>query len=97
VGGTTVKLASGNRTIYISGVCYIGVLCFREIVSAVDKMKIVDIIFLCLVVLCVVVMLISSKLMRVIVWESLRHPFTHSKIEIRGKRVRVWRGKNMGG
>jgi len=36
-------------------------------------------------------MLACSKVMRVLAWESLRHPFTHSKIRVVNGEVQVLR------
>ena len=54
-------------------------------------MTIIDFCFMALLVLILVLMLVQSKMMRVIVLESLRHPFQASHIEVREGKVFVTR------
>ena len=54
-------------------------------------MSTIDGIFLAAGVLSLTLMLIFSKVIRAIVWESLRHPFTHSRIELHDGRLKIWR------
>ena len=56
-------------------------------------MSTIDGIFLAVCVLCLALMLIFSKVIRAIVWESLRHPFTRSRIELHDDYLKIWRGE----
>ncbi len=52
-------------------------------------MHTIDIAFLAVVGLSLGTMLASSRVIRAIVWDSFRHPFTHATIIIDGDRVEV--------
>jgi hypothetical protein len=52
-------------------------------------MSTIDGIFLAACILSLALMLIFSKVIRAIVWDSLRHPFTRSRIEIKDGKVHV--------
>lgn len=55
-------------------------------------MSTVDSVFLAVCVLSLTLMLTFSKVIRAIVWESLRHPFTRSRIELHDGSMKIWRG-----
>lgn len=57
-------------------------------------MTTIDGIFLVGGVLCLALMLTFSKVIRAIVWESLCHPFTRSRIELHDGRLKIWRGES---
>jgi hypothetical protein len=54
-------------------------------------MSAIDILFLLVGVVALTAMLLFSKVIRAIAWESLRHPFTHSRIEVDGNKVEIHR------
>ena len=54
-------------------------------------MNTIDLLFLLVGMAALTVWLLLDKVARVIVWESLRHPFTRSRIEIRDGKVHVSR------
>jgi hypothetical protein len=54
-------------------------------------MSTVDSIFLAVCILSLALMLIFSKVIRAIVWESLFHPFTRSRIELHDGYIKIWR------
>jgi hypothetical protein len=57
-------------------------------------MSTVDSIFLAVCVLSLSFMLIFSKVIRAIAWESLRHPFARSRIEMQDGHLKIWRGES---
>lgn len=56
-------------------------------------MSIIDYVFLLTFVTALVVMLGCSKVLRAIAWDTVRHPFTRSRIEIIDGKVSVHRGE----
>src|SRR5437879_2189266 len=54
-------------------------------------MSTVDCLFLAGFVVVLTAMLASSKVVRAIAWDCLRHPFTPARIEVDGREVRVRR------
>jgi len=54
-------------------------------------MSLTDLIFFAGASVALTVMLVSSKFIRAIVWETFRHPFTRSHIESHDGKIKVWR------
>jgi hypothetical protein len=54
-------------------------------------MNLVNYLFLLVFLLVLATMLATSRVIRAIVWESLRHPFSHSRIVVAGGKVEVER------
>jgi hypothetical protein len=57
-------------------------------------MTTVDIVFLCLCIISLGIMLAASKLLRTLVWETIRYPFASSRIEVRQGQVVVSRSQS---
>ncbi len=52
-------------------------------------MSTVNLTFLILFVVILAVLLASSPVLRAVFWDTLRHPFTHSRIEVLDGQVKV--------
>lgn len=52
-------------------------------------MSVVDLLFLTFFLLALVVILGCSPALRAVFWDTLRHPFTHSRIEIGDGKVKI--------
>ena len=52
-------------------------------------MNAIDLVFLAVGVGALTLWLVLDKVARAIVWDSLRHPFTRSRIEVKDGKVRV--------
>lgn len=52
-------------------------------------MDAIDLVILAVGVAALTIWLLLDKTVRAIVWDSLRHPFTHSRIEVKDGKVHV--------
>jgi hypothetical protein len=52
-----------------------------------------DFVFLLLCIISLGIMLVASKVLRAVVWETIRHPFGSSRIEVRQGQIVVSRSQ----
>lgn len=52
-------------------------------------MSVINLLFLILFLIALLVILASSSVLRAVLWDTLRHPFTHSRVEVRDGQVKV--------
>jgi hypothetical protein len=52
-------------------------------------MSVVDLLFLILFLVALLVILASSPVLRAVLWDTLRHPFTHGRVEVRDGQVKI--------
>lgn len=54
----------------------------------------IDLIFLALFLAILVVLLVGSRVIRAIAWDSIRHPFTRGRIMITDDEIKILRDEN---
>lgn len=49
----------------------------------------VDLLFLIIFLVILIVILACSPVLRAVIWDTLRHPFTHSRVEVLDGKVKI--------
>lgn len=52
-------------------------------------MSVVDLLFLIFFLIVLIAILAGSRIIRAVLWDTLRHPFTHSRIEVVDGKVKI--------